>query len=161
VRRADLCVVLKTGSVYMYACFSVCNSVESQRLGALLRWRVFYSVHIARGAFGTHGITGIPHQSNNLRNMRGRWETGVISALEIRTNESREWDAEVGVGTNLWAIMKRYLQVFHSRGRTELKDLWSTVRSLNNGITRLWPSADLRERERTFLLKQVRKVKWA
>jgi len=43
----------------LYVCFSVCNCAESQRLGALLRWRVFYSVHIARRAFGTHGITDI------------------------------------------------------------------------------------------------------
>jgi len=40
--------------VCMFVCFSVCNGEESQRLGALLRWRVFYSVYVARRAFGTH-----------------------------------------------------------------------------------------------------------
>jgi len=38
-------------------CFSVCNGAESQRLDVLLRWRVFYSVHIARRAFSTHAAT--------------------------------------------------------------------------------------------------------
>jgi len=52
--------------MYIYMCFSVCNGAESQRLGALLGWRVFYSVHIARRAFSTHGLTNIPHQSNSL-----------------------------------------------------------------------------------------------
>jgi len=36
---------------------------------------------------------------------------------------------------------------FHSRGPTELKDLSPIVRSFNNGVARLMPSADLRERE--------------
>jgi len=59
------CTVLIAKSS-MYVRFSVCDGAESQRQGALLRWRVFYSVHIARGAFGTHGITDIPHQSSSL-----------------------------------------------------------------------------------------------
>jgi len=37
-------------------------------------------------------------------------------------------------------------RLFDSRGPTELKDLSPTVRSLNNGVARLWPLADLRER---------------
>jgi len=45
-------------------------------------------------------------------------------------------------------------RLFHSRGRTELKDLSPTVRSLNNGVARLWPSADLRDRELIFLLRR-------
>jgi len=44
-------------SCCMYVCFSVCNGAESQRLGAPLCWRVFYSVHIARRAFGTHELS--------------------------------------------------------------------------------------------------------
>jgi len=43
-------------------------------------------------------------------------------------------------------------RLFHSRGPIELKDLSPTVRCLNNGVTRLWPSADLRDRECTFLV---------
>jgi len=42
-------------SKFIHVCFSVCNGPESQRLGALLRSRVFYSVHIARREFGKHG----------------------------------------------------------------------------------------------------------
>jgi len=51
----------------MYVCFSVCNGAESQILGALLRCRVFYSIHIARRVFSKHGITDIPHQSTDYR----------------------------------------------------------------------------------------------
>jgi len=43
---------------------------------------------------------------------------------------------------------------FHSQGPTELQDLSPNVRCLNNGVARLWPAADLRERECTFLLSR-------
>jgi len=63
-----------TGCVFvcLYVCFSVCNGAKSQRLGALLRLSVFYSVHIARRAFSTHGITNIPHHSD--RSNKRPWD---------------------------------------------------------------------------------------
>jgi len=62
---SPLCVV-EIACIYLLSSFSVCNGAESQRLGAVLRWRVFYSVHIARRTFGTRAITDMPHQSNSL-----------------------------------------------------------------------------------------------
>jgi len=49
---------------------------------------------------------------------------------------------------------------FHRRGPAELKDLSPTVRSLNDGVTRLCPSADLRERECTLLFSKSDKYDW-
>jgi len=41
-------------------------------------------------------------------------------------------------------------RVFLSRSPTELKDLSPTVHSLNNWVARLWPLADLKERENSL-----------
>jgi len=144
--------------MHVYVCSSVCNGAQSQRIGALWLWRGFYSVHLARGHFGTHRITDAPHQKNSLFNRRGRRQTGVISGLEIRTNESREW----GAGSALVRICEPSRgdtgRSFNRRGPTELKDLSPTVRSLNNGVATLWPSADQRERECIFFLSMSERM---
>jgi len=53
----------------------------------------FYSVHVARSTFGKLVKSNIQHQSDSLQNRRHRWETRVISGIQIRANESREWAA--------------------------------------------------------------------
>jgi len=78
--------------------FPVCSVTESPRLGNFTLDSFLFRNRRAEG-LRTNGITDTPHQTNSLWNVRGWSETVVRGGLEIRTKESHERGAGIGIGT--------------------------------------------------------------